>query len=114
MFAPDDPLAPPKDDIAEPGQASTLAIVAAMVRAGRFTQTQWAEALGAALKHAERSGAPDTDETYFMAALSALERLSAETGVDAIAQAGRKAAWEDAYRRTPHGEPVRLDRTEGA
>lgn len=94
---------------AEPWQASTLALAAAMVRAGRVSQAQWAAALGAALKAAEGSGAPDTDETYFLAALSALERLSVDSGVDVKAQAERKAAWEEAYHRTPHGEPVQLD-----
>lgn len=109
MFAPDDPLSPPADHFAEPWHASTLAIAAAMVKAGRFTQSQWAAALGNSLKEAESSGAPDTDETYFMAALSALEGLSAGSGVGAQEQAERKAAWEKAYRQTPHGAPVRLD-----
>ncbi|MEM6577314.1 MAG: nitrile hydratase accessory protein [Pseudomonadota bacterium] len=109
MFAPDNPLAPPSDNFAEPWQASTLAMAAAMVREGRFSQAEWAAALGAALKEAEASGAADTDETYFLAALSALEQLSADSGVDARKQANRKAAWEEAYRRTPHGEPVQLE-----
>jgi len=108
LFAPDDPLAPPQDSFAEPWQASTLAMVAAMVRQGRFSKKQWAVALGHALKEAESAGAPDTDETYFLSALSALERLSAESGVDARAQAERKAAWEAAYQQTPHGQPVHL------
>ena len=36
----------------------------------------WAEALGEALERAERAGAPDTPETYYLAVVSALETLS--------------------------------------
>ena len=79
-----------------------------------MSPTEWAEALGAALREAERTGAPDTDETYFAAALIALERVSAASGVSNEAQVERRAAWEKAYRQTPHGEPVRLDRSKPA
>lgn len=83
-------------------------MAAAMIKAGQFSQTQWAQALGAALKDAEAAGAPDTDEVYYLAALIALEGLSADNGVGSDEQAERKSAWEEAYRRTPHGAPVQL------
>lgn len=108
MFAPDDPLAPPSGAFAEPWQASVLAMAAAMVRAGHVTATGWAEALGRALREAEAAGAPDTEEIYFTAALTALERVTEAAGITPADRARRKAAWEDAYRRTPHGQPVTL------
>ena len=108
MFVPDDAAVPPHQGFSEPWQASVLAIAAAMVRQGHFSQVAWADALGAALREAERSGAPDTDEAYFTAALTALERLSAGCGISAAAQAERKAAWLEAYQSTPHGQPVLL------
>lgn len=83
-------------------------MAAAMVRAGHISQSEWADALGAALKAAEDSGQPDTEETYFLAALSALEGLSEKNGITVEDRATRKNAWEDAYRRTPHGKPVVL------
>lgn len=108
MLAPDDPLAPPSGAFAEPWHATTLAMATAMIRQGHFTQTDWAEALGAALQIAEKQGAPNTDETYFRAALSALETLTESAGISEADRAGRKSDWEDAYRRTPHGQPVEL------
>lgn len=108
MFAPDDPLKPPGGHFAEPWQATVLAMAAAMIREGHFSQTAWAEALGAALKAAEADGRPDTEETYFLAALSALERLAETAGITPTDRARRRTGWEDAYRRTPHGQPVIL------
>lgn len=82
-----------------------------MKDAGNFTATDWAEALGAALRNAEATGAPDTEDTYYSAALAALEHLSEFTGIAAEERAKRKAEWEAAYHRTPHGHPVTLDAT---
>ena len=109
MFRPDDPLAPPKPVFDEPWQAQALALADATVQAGLFTATEWAEALGAALKEAEAQGAPDTLETYYTAVVSALEKLSEEqAGISRQERIRRRADWEAAYRRTPHGKPVEL------
>ena len=103
-----DPLAPP-GRIAEPWQLETLALANALIEAGRLTPGDWAEALGAALAQAAANGAPDTEDTYYRAALTALERLAcARTPLTESALAARKAAWKDAYRATPHGQPVTL------
>ena len=112
MRAPEDPLKPPSDHFAEPWQATILAMATALIREGHFTQTDWATALGRALARAETDGRPDTDETYFLAALDALELLSERAGLTDAQRAGRKADWEDAYRKTPHGQPVVLDQPE--
>ncbi|MEM9427581.1 MAG: nitrile hydratase accessory protein [Pseudomonadota bacterium] len=108
MFSPDDPLAPPSGVFAEPWHATVLAMATAMIRQGHFTQSDWAEALGAALRSAETENAPETDETYFSAALSALETLTEGAGISEADRSGRKSDWEDAYRRTPHGQPVEI------
>lgn len=109
MFAPDDPLAPIEPVFAEPWHAQVLAIADSMVKAGHFPAADWAEALGAELCAAEARGEADTADTYYRAALAALERLSAtHADIPAEAQQDRKAAWERAYRNTPHGEPVLL------
>ena len=109
MFRPDDLLAPPKAAFDEPWQAQALALADAMVQAGHFTAAEWAEALGAALRMGEAQGAPDTLETYYRAVLHALERLcEARAGISSDDRALRRAAWEAAYRRTPHGRPVEL------
>lgn len=108
MFAPEDPLAPPSDHFQEPWQATILAMASAMIRAGLYSQSDWAEALGAAVKSAEETGAPDTDETYFLAALSALETLTETVGLSAHERHARRLDWETAYTQTPHGQPIFL------
>lgn len=105
MFRPEDPLAPRGDVFAEQWQAETLAMADAMIRSGHFTASDWATALGAALSDAERRGDPDTEMTYYTAALNALETLVPVPGADLSA---RKADWTAAYQRTPHGQPVEL------
>lgn len=108
MQVPDDPLAPPSGNFAEPWQATVLAMATSLIRAGHFTQSVWASTLGAALQDAERRGAPDTEATYFEAALTALEALSEGAGITDTDRSTRKSDWEEAYRRTPHGQPVTL------
>ncbi|MEO9827479.1 MAG: nitrile hydratase accessory protein [Paracoccaceae bacterium] len=105
MKRPDDALAPRGEAFQEAWHAQTLATAHGLEQAGAFTKTAWAETLGAALKRAEGRGAPDTEETYYLAALEALEALAplSQTELDA-----RKKAWEEAYRRTAHGDPVTL------
>jgi len=109
LFRPEDPLAPPKPAFEAPWQAQALALADGLVRAGHVTAGDWAEALGAALREAEASGAPDTQATYYEAVLTALERLTeTRAGISAETRAQRRAAWEAAHRRTPHGQPVKL------
>ena len=105
MQVPEDPLAPLGHRFAEPWHAQVLASAQALIRAGHVTANQWAEALGAALVTASNDGKPDTEDTYYHAALIALEAV---TPVDPAELSQRKADWEDAYRRTPHGSPVVL------
>ena len=110
MFQPEDPLAPPRQAFAQPWHAQVLALAQAMIERGCFSSSQWADALGTALRAAEADGwSPDTDDTYYTAALSALEVLSsAEASISAADVAERKREWEEAYQRTPHGKPVEL------
>jgi len=82
----------------------------ALVRAGRFTPTEWAVSLSAAIKRAHAAGDPDDGSTYYDHVLNALEQLVLEKSLatqDALA--ARKDAWRAAYARTPHGQPVLLD-----
>jgi nitrile hydratase accessory protein len=111
LFRPENPFAPRDPVFDEAWQAQVLAIADTMVQAGRFSATEWAETLGAGLRAAEAEGRPDTALTYYETALAALERLVTET--TPITEADlvtRKADWTRAYDRTPHGQPVLLDR----
>ena len=106
MFRPDDPLKPRDPVFDEAWQAQVLAIADTLVQAGRFSATDWADTLGAELRAAQAGGQPDTTETYYLAALAALEKL-ATTATDLTS---RKEEWARAYLHTPHGDPVLLTR----
>ena len=81
-----------------------------LARSGQISPTSWAEALGAEIEASAVSGATDDAEGYFGAVLSALERQLHESGKVPEAELhAREHAWERAYLRTPHGQPVTLD-----
>ena len=105
MRPPEDPFAPIGHRFAEPWHAETLAAAYALIRAGHITAEDWAQALGQALRLAEQASAPDAEETYYLAALEALEAI---TPISRSELDSRKSDWEDAYRNTPHGQPVTL------
>ena len=109
MFEPEDPLKPRDAVFEEPWHAQVLAIADSMVQAGTFSASDWASALGTALKAAEARGDADTAETYYLCATEALETLVASaTDIAPSALVERKQAWERAYLATPHGKPVNL------
>ena len=94
----------------EAWQAQVLAIADTLVQQGLFSAGAWSEALGAALREAEAEGAEDNQQTYYRAALTALESLvETHSDIDRQAMHGKREAWERAYRSTPHGQPVELE-----
>lgn len=100
---------------AEPWQAQAFAMAVELSAKGYFTWKEWAAALGEELEAAVDRGEPDDGSRYYEHWLAALERLvTAKALTDAAALAARKEAWADAYRRTPHGQPVELKRGEGS
>ncbi|MEM7242665.1 MAG: nitrile hydratase accessory protein [Pseudomonadota bacterium] len=84
-------------------QAEALGIADLLVQQGVFSSTDWAETLGSALRTA-----PDTTEGYYTAVLKSLEHLLAQNGVAMSELDAMQTAWTDAYRSTPHGQPVTL------
>ena len=79
---------------------------------GHFTWTEWTTALGEQLQAAADRGEPDDGSRYFEYWLVALEYLVTEKKLtDVTALSERKEAWIDAYRHTPHGQPVELQNT---
>ena len=96
---------------AEPWEATALALATRLQEAGHFSAEEWAETLGAEIVAAQAKGDPDDGTTYYRHVLAALERLVTEKGIAATdALADRKAAWQEAYASTPHGEAVTLDK----
>ena len=94
---------------AEPWQAQAFALAVDLSRSGRFAWPEWAGTLGAVLAEAAERGEPDDGSRYWQHWLVALERLVLAKGLSTRADLdGRTEAWRDAYRATPHGQPVAL------
>jgi len=93
----------------EPWQAQAFAMAVDLSKQGLFSWPEWAEALADELKLAAEQGDPDDGSRYYHHWVAALEKLvltkkvTEQSALDDI-----KSAWEQAYLRTPHGEPVEL------
>lgn len=99
----------PGVEFAEPWQARAFAIAVATSRQGCFSWSEWTHSLGRELQRASDADPEAAAANYFDCWLSALQSLLLSKG--AVGQAElheRKHAWENAYRRTPHGVPVSL------
>ncbi len=104
---------PPRDEegpvFAAPWQAQAFALAVRLSAQGHFTWKEWARALADELRAADERGEPDDGTRYYHHWVAALERLVTAKGLtDSPALRDRKEAWADAYRRTPHGQPVVL------
>jgi nitrile hydratase accessory protein len=94
---------------AEPWEAQAFALTVTLSEQGHFTWKEWTETLGRELQSALNRGEPDDGSHYYEHWLAALERLVTAKGlIDRAALELRKEAWADAYRHTPHGQPVEL------
>jgi nitrile hydratase accessory protein len=103
----------PRDDggpvFAEPWQAQAFAMAVRLSEQGHFTWSEWAAALAGELTSAADRGEPDDGSHYYEHWLAALEQLvTAKALLHPNEMLDRKEAWADAYRHTPHGEPVAL------
>lgn len=107
----------PRDEegpvFAAPWQAQAFALAVKLSEQGHFTWKEWAAALADELKAAADRGEPDDGSNYYHHWVVALERLVTGKGLtDSPALRDRKEAWADAYRHTPHGQPVVLRKSE--
>jgi len=103
----------PRDEggpvFAEPWQAQAFALAVKLSEAGHFTWKEWAAALASELQAAADRGEPDDGSQYYEHWVAALERLAAEKSLTNPRElVERKEAWADAYRHTPHGQPIEL------
>jgi nitrile hydratase accessory protein len=103
----------PRDEggpvFAEPWQATAFALAVQLSEQGHFTWKEWASVLAEELRADAARGEPDDGSRYYHCWLAALERLVvAKRLSDVAALLRQKEAWAEAYRHTPHGEPVEL------
>jgi nitrile hydratase accessory protein len=96
---------------AEPWQAAAFALAVDLSARGYFTWKEWTTALAEELEAAAIRDEPDDAARYYQYWLAALERLlTAKDLADPQALLARTEAWAEAYRRTPHGQPVELEK----
>ena len=95
--------------LSEPWEAEALALSIALQEAGHFTAQEWSAALGAEIRRpGPGDGAAEANGSS-QNLLNALERLVCDKNlVDREGLRARRREWEDAYRNTPHGQPVKL------
>ena len=86
----------------KPWQAEAFALTVQLHENGVFSWAEWSAALGSEI--AQRGEAD-----YFACWLNAIETLVDRKGIASRKQlADTRAAWREAYTRTPHGQPVHL------
>ena len=94
-----------------PWEAQAFAMTLALHERGMFDWNEWAASLAKAIREAQLDGDPDTGESYYRHWLTALENISTAKGlVTNGALLHRRHEWDDAARRTRHGQPIELDR----
>lgn len=94
---------------AEPWQARAFAIAVIASQQGYFSWSEWTHSLGRELQRTSDADPKAAEANYFDCWLSALQSLLLAKGAVGRAELHeRKHAWEDAYRRTPHGVPISL------
>jgi nitrile hydratase accessory protein len=93
----------------EPWEAQAFAMTLLLEARGTFSWAEWAQALGEEIRQAQRSGDPDSGETYYRHWLAALERMVTAKGIASpAALLEARHAWSRAAARTPPGLPIAL------
>ena len=95
----------------EPWEAQAFAIVVTLSDSGYFTWEEWSNTLAETISHAGADGGPSDGSDYYVNWVTALEQILKHKNLaDALSLASLKAEWEQAYKLTPHGKPVFLNR----
>ena len=95
----------------EPWEAQAFAIVITLSDSGYFTWKEWTKTLSETISRVEANGGASDGSDYYLNWVTALERIIEIKGLaDVVSLANVKAEWEQAYKLTPHGEPVFLKR----
>ena len=92
-----------------PWHAQIFALTVHLNETGLFSWPDWAERFSSVLAAHGLDRDLDGGEDYFNAWLEALEAMLTERDVAGAKELhDLKHAWEAAYLRTPHGQPVHL------
>ena len=94
---------------AQPWEAQLFDMVLELARQGVFSWADWTKLLGVEIAAVRDRGEADSGVTYYRHWLVTLEQLLSEKGVVQDSEVHRRMTqWREAYRNTPHGEPIHL------
>ena len=95
----------------EPWEAQAFAMAVTLSSNGYFTWKVWAATLAEVIAESKASGGPIDGSDYYQNWVAALEQLIIDKDITDFSDLERvKVAWEDAYKATPHGKPVHLNK----
>ena len=95
----------------EPWEAQAFAMAVTLSSNGYFTWKEWAATLAKVIAESKASGGPIDGSDYYQNWVAALEQLIIDKDITDFSDLERvKVAWEDAYKATPHGKPVHLNK----
>lgn len=93
----------------EQWHAQVIALEELLVAQGKIDPSEWSQALGAELDRRKLASMPDSDDNYYNAFLTVLERTLGNAKLVAQSEIDKcEADWREAYLNTPHGQPVVL------
>ena len=96
----------------EPWEAQAFAIAVALADGGHFSWEEWSNTLAEVIPRAEAEGGASDGSDYYVNWVTALEQiLKCKNLADDLSLASVKAEWEQAYKLTPHGKPVSLNKS---
>ena len=99
----------PEPAFLEPWHAQVFALTVHLNEAGRFSWADWVERFSTTLRRHGLARDLDGGVDYFNAWLETLEAILVEAGTASPREVELiQRDWEEAYLRTPHGEPVHL------
>ena len=95
----------------EPWEAQAFAMAVTLSSNGYFTWKEWAATLAEVIAESKASGGPIDGSDYYQNFVAALEQLIIDKDITDFSDLESvKVAWEDAYKATPHGKPVHLNK----
>ena len=96
-----------------PWEAQAFALTLLLHQRCLFSWSEWAAALAAQIRQAQAAGDADRGDTYYHHWLAALEALVTARGASSPEElSSYRRAWAHAADRTPHGQPIDLERTD--
>ena len=93
----------------QPWHAEVFALTVHLSEINLFSWSEWTVSLGKQINKVKLRGAINSSDDYYDLWLQALIELISMKGItDAKTILRMQNLWADAYRNTPHGEPVNL------